>query len=690
MARKFRRFKRELTQWLSDSWEYVSYDIPRFWGRQFKGLSRYLKWLKKDWDNRPRLTDSWRKQLRSLTLGAREAREGFEDGLGENFRTLVKLNPLMFLLNLPRILLRLGFAAIGEVFTLIGRFFSFWWRFIRRRHPIIQGGVAVMAVAGIFVVIFARTIKNEIDAIWAERLIEESQELTEEEKFVEAYEAGEKAWKFTPLDPDAIENLMEITDRVGHPQSVLLGEKLVSRREGDVDSLLRLVDLSLKYDRADVTKPYMAFLRRKMPDDERVALADVRLLLQEGKRQEAFVIARREVQEGTEAPLLHSVYVSLALRSGVDSLLEEARAHIRELSERADQLGLEFLRLRIQQAQALGEEPETLIGKLLEHPDVTAADRQAIATYQMQTEQISKEEALQTIRGLYDPEEAEEKRRLATWMVANGFPEQVLELISEEDAKADAEAAKIWLDARMLVDDPEELDAYLDEIGRKELPISAAEFRLYRALIARQQNRIEDFRYLGLLAVQASNPSKWGFLERRLSEVGDVELMIEFYRHIAKSERMAVYGKSRLVSMLYFLGRDDELVQLLPQLSPKEFADRPEIAAFVGYLKVLHGSEVVKVRRELETLLAQRTENRLIRDALALAYYESGQPQLARSLAEYGAEGEALPSFLKLSRAIVWANTEQNKATQVDYRQLGAELYLQVEKQRVDRLQASS
>lgn len=685
-----RRLRRRALRTL-EGWRLtVTHDIPSAIASARHSIEKSPRRLGRSiassWQNRPRISELLHSQKQALQRGTRGVGEEVGTQVEDVLQEVSKFSPqrvLRVLLGLPRALVMFVIGSLGEILATFLKVWRWWSRLFRRLHPAMKVAISILLVAILVSAYFSRTLWRGLKSWRAEHLFAESQLLREEGELLEAFEKGRAAYFLDAEDPAIIRYMTELSREFNSPTAVFWGERLAAVAGEDTDALLDVVELALDYRNLELSLPYLGLLRQRIPENERLQVAEVRMLVEQGRRQRAFQRAEALLDEGLDDTFLHETYAALGLRLQNEERRSEVIDHILSESRRDDSVGISMLKARLSMPELQDSERNALVAQLFSHPEVEDLDLLIAASYKIRNGLATWDELSGMLLDRFNPRENKDRRIIADWMLREQLWEPALQLFDEKAAIADDSVCRLWLMARINAGQAVEVEAFLRSVGKAGLAVSTGIFRFLRALTFYNMGRIDDYNHQVFLAISASVPRDWAFIEGELQKLQDIENQLIFYRFVAADRRFATIGYRRLFSYHYLNAETESIMQLLGEAELALFRNEPPTAAFVGYLQLLHGHDPSAIRRELETIATSERSDAFTRFVLAMVYTRLGNSTGAFNLVKNDLErlSSESPAIAHLIAAQIQLDAQNWRAAQRNLQSAAGRVFLPAEKQ---------
>lgn len=630
IRRRFRGIKRGFV-------DFIRYDVGGF----FKNLSRLPKhigrFFAESWQERPRFSDvvsSQKKALRSGQKGLKSEMETTLMDISDGVRNLSPKKFIHFLIALPRLLIKWLLGLFFETLAVIRQIFLWAYHRFRRLNLPLKIVVSLCLIGMLTSAIFIRTLYREAKAIRATFLLEEAETLRDAGELTEAYRKYDAAYRNDPDSRQIIESLKEITQETNSRQALFWGRRLAEEVGYDPELYLDIVELGTEFNDERTTLPYLALLRRTMPNDHRVILADVNQLLRDNRFEAAFARARDGIDDPEASARLHAIYASLGLRLNDVAQRQTIVDHINRNANREDATGLMMLSLQMQLLSQSEDEQLQRLEQMLNHPAIGPEDTLAVAGAILDSGAKQWPDIQARVLEQLPVEDDERLVQLVDWLMRVEHYDAILDLLTEARALEDTVLNHAWLLSRI---ETGEAEAVLDEMadkGKTAYPeLSMGQYRLLRALCYYRMGRVGDYQHLIHLAISSSQGPDWRYFVSDLTRIRDLENTLHFYQFIADSSKQSGWiGKSRLMAYYYSVGDAENLLQVAQNSRLQEFKNDPKAAALSAYVQLLKDVNVPKLRKDLELYYAETSSSPIFRYILAYAYLRSNEAAAAASI----------------------------------------------------------
>lgn len=577
------------------------------------------------------------KGLKALSKGIKRLRKLTWKELTSEAWSLY-LNVLAYFFNLPR------------------RLYKRW-----KKQP-----VWLQAVSGLTTVILVATILATpvlIDRAkhWrAQTLGDQASELIQRDQLNLAYELSRSAALLAPDEDRYVEQAIDLADKLRHPHAVWWAERMAKRKDYDEASLSKIIEQSLEYNQLGTGARYVSVMRARYPESQNALDAELELLMRQNLLEQALVKAARFLTQGHESPMIHRVFVELALRCTDENVKAQAREILLNRIQDDNKVSLELLKLaqRLEPAEMerIDTDPLQLRDRIMQHPDATRLDRVEATGFAYFSGLLKDDEAFTSMTEEYDLTKESELEEALEQLNRFGNYYGRTEIISEVRIFSDPKASLAYMEGLIFSSEAniEEAEQLLADDAAKPLPISATQRHFLQAMIASLRGDNQAYSLYILQSLDNSTPDDWDYMHPILLRHTDALQQHAFYRELFGRPESPILAAERYLMLTYQLGMEEELQILLKKLPVDRFAKRPESLNFLLYLNALHGKDLSATRGRLEQLVGEFPQAVLFYRNLAFVYARLGEFGLAQSLnREIPAPPDSANAYIRLAQAYI-------------------------------------
>lgn len=347
-----------------------------------------------------------------------------------------------------------------------------------------------------------------------------------------------------------------------------------------------------------------------------------------GNRDEAKRILEASFQSHPDSAEARFDLGKILFFSSQPTEVERGKKLLLSLQENRERIGLEALRLLANSHSSLNPELKKKTGHLLRsHPLATEIDHW---TGEMEEAASPNAKAwFEELVGRYRNGDAQKKLALARWLNLQSQPDEVLQLVSEDEARKRSDLFLVYADAlarlfRWKV---------LAQVFARPVPLDEVLVELYRARIAHELGSTEDekIHWDRVFLASASKPQTLWYVERYAEELGNYTKAVEAYRRLSEYPPTAQRAFANWIRLTERIGSTRDLrdvVRLVSRAYPGDLSARNDYA----YLNLLLGEEVEESRAIAADLYGQNPRRLAYRASLALAYLKERQEAQALQL----------------------------------------------------------
>ncbi|MFP6901058.1 MAG: hypothetical protein VCA36_08945 [Opitutales bacterium] len=377
-----------------------------------------------------------------------------------------------------------------------------------------------------------------------------------------------------PDDVDFLRSLTRAAREAGDPFYFDWAQQLAERGESTSDEVLVLVDDLMEAGDFIEAEKWLQVARSKGLADMAYAERALTLNLRAGRPGSlpALLIARRLVEDGSEAPEVASAYAGLSLMMGDDALRKEAYGRLRKWAVRKDDLGTVSLRW------------------LVRFPELSETERTGL-------------QAILANR-LTEGKEVEDSRS------------QVLREVN-----------------LALSQNPPSWDDALSRVLHHKGLFSGAESKALEAAILWRKGSEQEARKAFGLAIGMAELEDFSLVESEVWATGDPLIAVTLLEKYAQRPGTKLLAEALLIPLRGRLAQYAEARLLANRVNLDRFRSLPEILAEVARWKVLLGEDDwAEATNELERLVSRFPLHPKYRRDLAFAYHRLEQHRMVLEL----------------------------------------------------------
>lgn len=478
----------------------------------------------------------------------------------------------------------------------------------------------------------SRWLVDEAKKYRAGMLLEEADELKGLDYDVKSYEKLRSAALLNPDDTDIINRTIEAAHQLRSRETVWWSERKVRMIDDNAESMAKVIDYAIDFHDIPIGAKYLVRLQSNYPDAPETIDTELKILMAQGRRNQALLRAKELLQEGRETPLVHDIYIGLSNVKRPE-IADEVRQHILENLYRDDEIG-KYLCERV----VFGSKYEGIdYLKVIEHLrqfDDTDHEAIIIATGRAYTDnQITREQAIEAILNEYDLTKLEDREDAYKLLNFFGLGGVDAELLADGDLSRQRALTLQYIQSLILSDRPDlEKAQHLLQINNRETAMNESDKHFWQSLIQLHKGDTDGYTLEMIQALRSASDEDWAAMEKLLKRYTGPAQQLVFYRELCGLTDNSPYSTQRYVELLYLLGRKDELFKNLRHIQLENFTNDPRSLGLLIYLKSAFGMDLEQCRYLGETMVEEYPELHIGYISLAFAYYQSGEPGLAKQL----------------------------------------------------------
>jgi tetratricopeptide (TPR) repeat protein len=494
-------------------------------------------------------------------------------------------------------------------------------RFLLRR--LFSIGLPVLASLAIAAAVAIPKIKD-----WrARQFTEQAEQLLAQNKLQEAFNNAASAMQMRPGLPDVRRTYAKVLLAAGKAEGMSVLRTMAEDGSANTQDRLDLTDAALRF--GDV------------PLAEREAFQ----VLQGGERKpEALLrVARVRLAQQKPADAAQALRESLAAGQNADASILLARLQfavntpdstaealdlLRPLAKQQDEVGLQALLTLVASPSLQSSEGAGWVEALRNHPKATDEQKLAAASAEIQLDPRRYAEIVKRTVAEYRSGTIEQRAQLARWLNQNREYDNVLDVITVEEAAGRSDLFLIRLDALAG-------RGYWPEIAEllrgDSIPLQVPVVLLYRGRAARELGKPEESAtfYRRAVIEAAPTPDVMWYVINYLQRVGEDQVLEQELEKLADNPASARQAFQALVPIVQKRQDAEELYQLYDRML-KRLPSDPAVQNDHRYFATLTGRRAdVSGAREL---VDDQPRMLAYRITLALTHLKNGQPEAAMNV----------------------------------------------------------
>jgi hypothetical protein len=499
------------------------------------------------------------------------------------------------------------------------------WRGFRGRPAWVQGIVVVVAV-GFLAAPFAAKPAWRASLSWrSDRLAQGALSKLAEGDSEGALNRARAAHFLDRDNPAPIRAMARAAYAIDPAQSLAAARLAAALVPAQLDDLLRAGEAALKAGQNTLGETYAQQARSVAPGDGDVASLEARLRYARGTLSlpEAHALAESRM---SDEPLRES-YFALALSAGSAEDQDKALALARRAAEAVNSVAA--WRFVMEHPTVASEERIRAARRLSQATGANLASRIASLDTLHSLGALAGEQLLAQAAELVRFEDDPEMVQLAIWMARRQLHAEAIQLLESGRAFDERNLLQVYIGALIATGRGTEA---LEILGStRQLPLTQIERLVLQAGAQRAMGTSDNYEALAGLAIARSEIRDFSFLERTILSFRNENLLIEFYRRVARDPRTAALGRGSLLAYGYALYRPEVVAEALPLIDARR-EENPSVLNLILYLKFLNREADVSLVQMSEGLVARYPEVTEFRLSLAMAYLQLGRRDQAAEL----------------------------------------------------------
>lgn len=467
--------------------------------------------------------------------------------------------------------------------------------------------------------------------VWrSEQLAERADAMAEEGRAQEAFDTAQAAFLLNRTDPIVVDTVARLAQAINHPQTLDYLTIAINRPEPSPEIIALFVEESIRRGNLAQARPFLSWLQQVHNDSASTVALGIRYFIAEGQRDQALTEAKDAVVAHPEDTAILNLYASLVLDGPSPETTDEGLQFLRQQSDKPTVYGRTALRILLSSDFITPAERTGYAQKLLEHPLVERDDRLLAYSSMMASGSVAFKDIEKGVYEQFDLNNNADVRDCGRWLLLNDLPTAALDLLPEDQAKANKEFFQIYLTAMLESGRGQEV---LDILSSSEpVPLSPVERLIYQAGVQKELGLEESSETAAGLAIARAEVRDFGYLQRAIEYFDNDNLMLDFFRRVSRDPRFALLGKSRLFALAYESNRMDIVDSLVDDLRLRDLRPYPIPQNTLAYVKLLRNEAIDEALRTAENLVARFPTLIDYRVTLALAYLRSGDSTAAREV----------------------------------------------------------
>lgn len=507
----------------------------------------------------------------------------------------------------------------------------------------------------------------------ADNLIAQAEAYFAQGRSYQAFLKGQAAYYVDSDNPKILSNLIEYSRSVRHPNTLQYGQELIAKGGVTAGALRSLAEEAQRTKATDLARAYLRRLENIDPNNDDILRLRIELYVLEGKRQEAYELAKIGILKDSGAEIFgHYASLGLELEEGearhklVDSLWDELDSN--------DKRSLYAALLLVRESTVLSVEQVDLVtSHILEN---SFSDRtQKLRAYfsRINVGLTTIRELRGDMRQLFDFSLKTDRFQYAYWLYNSQFFEEILYTFQTQDVADDATLFSIYALAMIETNAKERA---LDLLRSSDaFVLSEIERLILEAQAQRSLGRMQAYVSTVERAIARAEVKDFRTLEGYLERLNNGDFLNSFYEKFINFPGTAAEADSKRILSAYDVGDNETLERILKRQRIESLRNFPPAQSLFAYLRGLKAEGVLENIRELEALVAKYPSVVDFRISLALNYFQEGYLREASEVLNgVVSKGlEEVPGMLAVYENLKWttssrfgeANPELDKFTEL-------------------------
>jgi hypothetical protein len=456
----------------------------------------------------------------------------------------------------------------------------------------------------------------------SEALISSAEKYFSEGRSYQAYLKGKAAYYMDPDNPEVLAGMIEYSRSVRAPQTMQYGQELIAQGAVSSGALKTLAEEAQRNRTPDLARAFLRRLEAVDPDNEAIVRLRIELLILEGKKTEAYDMAKEVFNEESSAEILGH-YASLALESETGEKREELISMLRLETARKDKRGL-YAGLLLLKNGGLNsvEDVEEVTSLVLENPEVSRGHKLIAYSARIETGMNSIKELRPELDDLFDLGLQADRVQYAMWLFNSSHYEEIIRIFDKKDIANDSTLFSIYALAMI---ETNAKDRALDLLRSSEaFVLSEIERLILEAQAQRSLGRDEAYVSTVERAIARADINDFKTLEGYLKRLKSRDFLIKLYEKFVTFPTTAAECDANRLLFAYEERDVEEIDQIIQRQRLAAMKDFPASMSLLAYLRGLRKVGLLENIREMETLVAKYPGVIDFRVSLALNYFQQG------------------------------------------------------------------
>jgi hypothetical protein len=460
--------------------------------------------------------------------------------------------------------------------------------------------------------------------VWRARgLAGEAERLLGEKQFEKAAAKAQAAIGLAPAEPAAQRAVARVLTSAGSGLALNYWKGLLAQPGATAEDRLAAARLALQGERFDFAEEQLALLLAADPPAVETLELAAQAAWQKKKPTEALKFLERLLKQAPSnegARLLHGQILAW---SPDREQGEQGARELLQLGQGDDAAALRALQTLAQRPNLSVEEIGQAADRLAKHPLAQTADKLAALPLRWLVEPTQRAGLIKQAVAQFGKGGPEDRIALGRWLLQQGEPARVLEVVGAEEALTRQELFLVRLDALASLGRWAEIK---ETIEREKAPIKPLYAEVFQARAAKEMGQLREANAHWTLALSHALPTLEEnlYLARYAEKMGEPRVAAKAWRQVARTPAWTLRAN---LAALPSLEKDGdtrglrEAVQQLARLVPDDPAPRNDAA----YLDLLLQENVKAATATAEQLVKEHPEMLAYRTTLALSYLRGGR-----------------------------------------------------------------
>jgi hypothetical protein len=455
--------------------------------------------------------------------------------------------------------------------------------------------------------------------LWRARsLAAEAERLLADHQLENASAKAQAAIGLAPAEPEALRAMARVLTSARSTLALNYWKGLLAQPGATADDRRAAVRLALQAERLDFAEEQLALLLAADPPAVETLELAAQAALQKNRPAVALEYLARLLRQDPRHDAARLLQARILASSPDRAQSEQGGRELLELGRGDSARALTALQTLAQRPNLAPEQTAVVAGWLAAHPRAQTADKLTALALRWRSEPASRNALIEEAVAQFGKGGPDDLLALGRWLLQQGEPARVLEVLPAAEALTRQELFLVRLDALASLGRWEEIKQTIETDQPPLQPLYAEVFQA-RAAKELGQLREANAHWTMALSYALPTPEQNLYLARYAEQMGEHRVAAKAWRQLARTPAWAL--RANLAS-LPLLEKDGdtrglrEAVQQLARLAPDDPAPRNDAA----YLDLLLQENVKAATATAEQLVNEHPEVLAYRTTLALAY----------------------------------------------------------------------